>query len=164
MTDRDDADRLSLVGHLVEDSVRTDSQRVEAAKFSAKRLTGERLALEQAQRVLDRVDERPAQIEEVAAGPPGEDESRQRSVGGRASGGKLLAQLSQGDRLTPLDLAEPLLERRDRSRVGEDLGGLLQRLVLVDRHQCRSGHSVTGDEDVVTAIAYLVKEAAQIGA
>jgi hypothetical protein len=35
MTDRGDADRLSIVDHLVEDPVGADAQRVKAAKFSA---------------------------------------------------------------------------------------------------------------------------------
>ena len=90
MTDRGDPDRLSFVGHLVEDPVDADPQRIKAAKPSSERVARKRIALQQAERVLDRVDQRPSQTQQVAAGPPGEDEPCQRSVGGRTGGGQLL--------------------------------------------------------------------------
>jgi hypothetical protein len=61
MADRGHADRLPLVSHLVKEPVRADPQRVGAAQFSAERLAGERVALEQAKRILDRVDQWPTQ-------------------------------------------------------------------------------------------------------
>jgi hypothetical protein len=72
---------------------------------AAKRVAGKRVALEQAEGILDRVDQWPPQVEEVAMGSAREDESRQGSVGVRASSGRLLAQPGRHDRLTALDLA-----------------------------------------------------------
>ena len=40
-------------------------------------MAGERVPLEHAKRILDRVDQRPAQLEQVMTGSPGEDDSRQ---------------------------------------------------------------------------------------
>jgi hypothetical protein len=162
MTDRGNPDRLLFIGHLVKDSVGTDSQGPETAQPPPQRVAGERIALEQAEGVLDRVDQGPVQIEEVAACSPGEDEPRQRSVGGRPGGGQLFAQLRQRDRLPTLDLAEPLLEGGDRGGVGEDLGGLLQGLVLVDRHERCRRNAIAGDQNVVPTIAHLIEEPAQI--
>jgi hypothetical protein len=55
MADGGDADGLRVVGQLVEDPVGADPQRVEAAEVAAKCVAGERLALEQAEGILDRV-------------------------------------------------------------------------------------------------------------
>ena len=59
MTNSGDPDRLTLAGHLVEDPVGTDAQRAKAAEPSSKRMTEEGFALEQAERLLDRIDQRP---------------------------------------------------------------------------------------------------------
>lgn len=82
MADSGDADRFSAIGQLVEDSIGADPQRIQTAQFSAERIAGKRIALKQAKRILDCVDQRPAQLKQVATGPAGEDESRQRSAGG----------------------------------------------------------------------------------
>lgn len=63
MTDGGDPDRLPVVGHLVEDPVGADPQGVEAAEPSAERLTRERFALKQAERILDRVDQQPPKVD-----------------------------------------------------------------------------------------------------
>ncbi len=56
MADGGDSDRLVVVRKLVDDPVRTDSQRVQAAKPSTQRITRVRLALEQYQGFLGGVD------------------------------------------------------------------------------------------------------------
>ena len=57
MTDRGDPDRLPFIGHLVKDSVGADAERPETAQPPPQRVAGERIALKQAERILDRVDQ-----------------------------------------------------------------------------------------------------------
>lgn len=109
MANSSDANRFSTLGQLIDDSVRTDPQRVKTTKFSPERVPGEWVALKQAERILDRVDQRPAELEQVTAGSPGEDESRQRSAGGRPAVGKFAAKLGERDRLAALDLGKARL-------------------------------------------------------
>jgi hypothetical protein len=86
MTDGGDADRLPSIGHLIEDAKGADPQRVEAGEPSAERLARVGLALEQAEGVLDRVDQRPIQLKQIEPRPPGEDEPWQaQSAVGRAA-------------------------------------------------------------------------------
>ena len=56
MADRCDTNRLSSVGQLIEDSIGTDPQRIQTTELAAQCIAGERIALEQAKRILDRVD------------------------------------------------------------------------------------------------------------
>lgn len=46
MADGGDADRLAPLGQLIENPIGADSQRVEAPKFPAQGVTGERIALQ----------------------------------------------------------------------------------------------------------------------
>lgn len=59
MTDRRDTNRLPAIGQLIDDPIGADSQRIQAPELAAKRIAGERIALENSKRVLDRVDQRP---------------------------------------------------------------------------------------------------------
>lgn len=77
MADGSNADGLSAIGQLIEDSIGADSQQIQTTEFSPQRIAGERVTLEQAKRILDRVDQRPVQLEQVAAGSPGDNDSRQ---------------------------------------------------------------------------------------
>jgi hypothetical protein len=106
VADGNDADRLSAIGQLIDDPVGTDPQRIKTTQFSPERVTAEWVALNQAKRILDRVDQRPTELEQVAAGSPGEDESRQRSAGGRPAAGKFAAKFGESNRLAALDLGK----------------------------------------------------------
>ena len=46
---------------------------------------------------------------------------------------QLTATFRQGDHLAALDLGQASFQRGESLGIGEDLGGLLKRLVLVDR-------------------------------
>lgn len=164
MPDGGNANRLPVVGQLVEDSVGANPQRVQAAKLAAERVTGLRLALQQAQRILDSVDQRPAQLQQLAAGSPGEDKPRQGSAGGRSALCQLAAKLGKGRRLAALDLGQARLQRGQGVWVGEDLSGLLQPLILIDRDQRRSRGAVAGDQHVVATVADVAEQAAQVAA
>lgn len=103
--------RLSAFGELVDDPVSADPQRVEAAEPSTQRVAGRRFTLEQAQRILDRVNQRPTQLEQVAAGPPREDNSCQESEGRGPTLRQFLTELAEGDGLVALELGKTHLER-----------------------------------------------------
>jgi hypothetical protein len=119
MADSGDANGLSAVGQLVENSIGPHSQGVQTSELSSKGITGERVALEQTKSVLDRIDQRPGQLEEVATGSLGEDESCQGSAGGGPAIGKFAAKLSEGDRVTALELSKTRLQRRESVRIGD---------------------------------------------
>ncbi len=107
-------------------------------------MTHSRFSLQKAQGVLDGVDQRPAQLKQLAAGALSEDKPRQRSVGARPALGQLAAKLGQGERLATLDLGEPLLQRQESVRIGEDRRGFLQCLVLIDSQYGRRGGLALG--------------------
>lgn len=77
MTDRRNADRLSPVGQLIEDSIGADPQRIQATELAAQRVTGERITLERAKRILDRVYKRPIESKQVPPGSAGKHQPRQ---------------------------------------------------------------------------------------
>lgn len=85
MADGGDANRLAAIGQLIDDPISADSQRVQAAELPSKGVPREGVPLQQAKRVLDCVDQRPVQFEEVPPSPPGEDESGQGSGGARST-------------------------------------------------------------------------------
>lgn len=141
MANSGDANGFSAIGQLVEDSVGADPQRIQTAQFSAKCIADKRIALEEPKRVLDRVDQRPVQFEQVMTGPTGEDESSQGSTGGRPALGQLAAKVGKSDRLAALNLGKTRLQCREGIGIGKDLGGLLQRLVLVYGNESRCVYS-----------------------
>ncbi len=77
MADRGDANRFAAVSQLVEDPIGADPERIQPPQFSPQRVAGSRFTLEEAKRILARVDQWPAQFEQVTTGPSGEDESGQ---------------------------------------------------------------------------------------
>lgn len=164
MADRSNANRLAPVGELIDDPVGADPQRVEPPELSPERITGKRVTLEQSKRILDGVDQRPAQLKQVTTGSPSKDESGQRSAGAWPALGELTAKLGEGERLPPLNLGKPRLQRADGIRIGEDLGGLLQSLVLVDRNQNGGRSPIAGDQDVISSITDVVQQAAEVAA
>ena len=88
MADGDNANCLSAIGQLVDDPVGANPQRRQTAKLPPECVAGEWIALQHAERILDRVDQRPAQLQQVTAGSPSKDESGQWSAGGRPALGK----------------------------------------------------------------------------
>lgn len=118
-------DGLFGVRELIQDSVGADPQRVQTAQFASECMPSSRFALEQAQRILDRVDQRPVEFEQFPPSTTGEDEPGQRSAGGRSALGQLAAKVSEGDRFAALDLGQASLQSSEGIWVGENLGGLL---------------------------------------
>ena len=126
-------------------------------------MPGAWLALKQAQHILDRINQRPVELKQLAAGAAREDELRQRSAG-RATLGQLAAKLCKRDSLVAGDLSEAGLQRDKGIGIGENLSGLLQGLVLIDRNQRRRRSAVASYQHMVAAVADIIKQAAEIAA
>lgn len=94
-------------------------------KFASERVSGSRFPLQQAQRILDRVDQWPVEFEQLSSSAAGEDESRQQSACGHSTLSQLAAKLREGDRFVALDLGETSLQGGEGVGVGKNLGGLL---------------------------------------
>jgi hypothetical protein len=94
-------------------------------QFASECMPNSRFALEQAQRVLDRVDQRPVEFEQLPPSATGENEPGQRSAGRRSPLCQLAAKVSEGDRFVALNLGEASLKGGECVGVGKNLGGLL---------------------------------------
>lgn len=77
MTDGGNTNGLLTIGQLIKGPVSTDTQRIDAVQFAAQSVPGSRLALQQPQGSLDRIDQRPVKLQQLVTSSPGEDESRQ---------------------------------------------------------------------------------------
>src|SRR5215218_3108886 len=119
------------------------------------------LALQLSERVLDRIDQRPVKLEQVSSGPSGQHDAGHRRSEGAAAFGELGAQRVERDGVAAADVDESGLDRGDGVGVGEDLGGLLERLILVDRHECGRRLAVARHKDVIAAISDIVEQFAQ---
>ena len=148
--------RFPTVGQLIKDPIGPDPQRVETAEFSAKRITGKWVALQQPKRILDRIDQGPIQGKKVSPRAAGKDEPSQGSASSGSPFGQLAAELVQGDRLATLDLPKPCLQCRESIRIGKDLSRLLQRLVLVYWNKSRCGSAVAGDQHMIAPITDVI--------
>lgn len=82
-------------------------------KFASERVPCSRFSLQQAQRILDRVDQWPVELEQLSSSTASEDESRQRSACGRSTLSQLAAKLRKSDRLVACDLGQASLQSRE---------------------------------------------------
>lgn len=163
--DGGDAYGLLVVDELVDDAVAADAQGAQTAQPSSQRMARGRFALELAECVLDRVDERPVKFEQVVSGPSGQnDAGHRRSVGGAAALGELYAQRVERDGVAALEVGQTLFDGVDGVAVGEDLGRLLERLILIDRHERGRWPAIARHEDVIPAISDVVEQFAQAAA
>jgi hypothetical protein len=86
----------------------------------------------------------------------------------RESGGawttlrQLAAKFGEGKRLATLYLGKTLLQCREGIWIRKNLGGLLQRLVLVYRHQRSCGSAVPGYQYVIATVADIIEQSAEI--
>ena len=67
MTDGGDANGPVGIGELVDDAIGADAQGPQAPQPAAKRVPSARLAREHAERLIDGIDQRPVEIEQLAA-------------------------------------------------------------------------------------------------
>jgi hypothetical protein len=124
-------------------------------------MAGGGLSLELSKRVLDRVDQWPVELEQVCTCASGQDDARQCLSEGATALGKLVAQRVERDGVAAVELGESHFDGSDGARVGKNLGRLLERLILVDRHERGRWPAVTRHEDVIAAISDVVQQFAQ---
>ena len=84
MTDSGDANGLAGIGELVDGAIGADAQGPEAAQPAAKRVPGAGLAREQAEGLRDGIDQRPVEVEQLAACATREDDMSHGSAAGSA--------------------------------------------------------------------------------
>lgn len=120
-----------------------------------------RIALEHAERLRDRINQRPIEIEQFAPGTPGKYDTGHRLAGTKLV--KLLAKLVESDDIAPGELSQTHLESSHRIRVREDLSRLLEGLVLVHGNEGRSGPAIAGYKHVITSIRNLTQHLAEMG-
>lgn len=152
-------DALVIV-KLVDDPVSTNTQRPQPAKASSKGMPGRGLALEEAHSLDDCIREWPVERDDRMAGLPGEFDPAHL----RVPTVELLAKLVQCHRLPTIDLLASLLDGDERVGIGEDLSGLFQGLVLVDRHEHRRRTASAGDNHMLAQIGDPIDDLAELAA
>lgn len=160
MPDGGDSHRIAVVGQLVDHPIRADPQRSQPAKPASKRVTGFRFSFEQAEGVHDGFGDRPIQLDDIGLGTTREDDPGQGLPG--PAPGDLRPELGKGHRVAAFDVGQTRIDGGESLRIGEDLGGLLQRVVLVhgDEHSGRA--AAPGDDDVLPAISDLVEQVCEV--
>jgi hypothetical protein len=111
-----------------------------------------RIPLEQSKRILDGIDERPVEIEQLLSGA-----ARKNNFGHASADGSTLAEVTakivERDAVASCQLGEASLDGGKRRRVRQDLRGLFERFVLVDRNEGRGRFAVASHEHVITAVS-----------
>jgi hypothetical protein len=92
MTDSGDANSLVGIGELVNDAIGADAQGPQAAQPAAKGVAGAGLAREHAEGLLDGIDQRPVEVEQLAACATREDDVSHGSAA-RSAFGQLAAKV-----------------------------------------------------------------------
>jgi hypothetical protein len=75
MTNRHDANCSVILGELVDDAERANAQRAEPPQPPAQCVANKRIALEQSERILYRIDQGPVELEQFTTGAPCEDDT-----------------------------------------------------------------------------------------
>jgi hypothetical protein len=78
MADRRDANRSLILGQLIDDAERADTQRAEPSQPATQRMPGWWIALKQPQRLLYGVDERAVELEQLTPSALREDDASHR--------------------------------------------------------------------------------------
>jgi hypothetical protein len=110
MADGGHADGLVIVCQLVDDAIGAHAQRAEAVQATAQGVSEVGVALEQSERILDGVDKRPIEVEQLLPRPPGENDLGHASVG-CSTLGEFAAKVVQRDGIAPGQLGEPGFDR-----------------------------------------------------
>jgi hypothetical protein len=74
VTDGCDADSLTVLVDLVDDPISPDSQGAESVESPAEGVADVRVTLQESECVLDGVDQRPAELEQLLSSAPREDD------------------------------------------------------------------------------------------
>ena len=125
-------------------------------------MTGFRLSLQEAERLAHRVRNQPVQLKDLAANASGKDNSRH--LPPRETSAEISTKLIQRHRLLPFDLLKSVLNGGESCGIREDLGGLLQRVVLVDGDEHRCWPPSPSDDDVFAEIGDPIDYGGEIAA
>ena len=158
MPNGENTDDALVAVDLVDDPVSTDAKRPEPAKASSKRVTCIGFAFEEAERLDDGIGQRPVEIDDLLTGPPRQLDPAHLPV----SAVELSAQLIERHSFSSLDLLTAFFDGSERVGIGEDLGGLLQGLIFVDRDKHSRGTAAPGDDHVLSEVSNLIDELAEL--
>lgn len=81
MSNRHDTNCSLILGELVDDAECADAQRAESPQPPAQSVADQRIAFEQPERVLYRIDQGPVELEQLTSGAPSENNTRHRLLG-----------------------------------------------------------------------------------
>jgi hypothetical protein len=104
----------------------------------------------------------PVQLEDVAASTSSQDNPRHWLSG--ASRAKFVAKVSEGHGFPALEFRKPFLDSCHRVGVRQDLGSLLQGVVLIDGDEHGRGSSPPGDDDVLAKIGDAIYHGSEVAA
>jgi hypothetical protein len=120
-----------------------------------------RVPLEQSKRVLDSVDQRPVEVEQLASGAP-----RKNDFGHASAHGSTLAEVAakvvERDAVASCQLGEAGFDGGERRRVRKDLSGLFERFILVDRNERRGRLAIASHHHVITAVGNVAQQLAEL--
>ena len=109
-------DRLPVVDQLIDDPVGADPERSKPLQATSQQVAGFRFALEESERVLDGVDQRPTELEDLSERPAGQDDSGQRGST-RPACSELPTDVVEADGLARVELGHPRVNRMARFRI-----------------------------------------------
>jgi hypothetical protein len=160
MPDGEDADEALVLVELVDDPVGANAKRAQPAKASSNDMTCLGFAFDEPEGPDDGIRQGPVELEDLLAGAPGELDLPHL----RVSTVELSAKLVECHGLPPLDLLPSFLDGDERLGIGEDLSGLFQGVVLVDRDEHGRRPAPTGDDDMLPEIGDLIDDLAEFAA
>jgi hypothetical protein len=143
----------------VDDPVGTDAQRVETTEPTAELGAGGEVVAQVVEGFDDGVGEWLLEANEGLSGAPRQEDAGQSLPAGVA---KLALNVIERVQFPALGFASALVECTHRFRVGQDLGRLLERRVLVDRNEHGGRRAVARDRDVLALAFDLVQESGQL--
>ncbi len=128
---------------------------------AAQRMPGVWVSLEEAERVLDGVDQRPVEGEKLLPRCAREDDFGHASAGGSTIA-KFAAKIVERDRVASRKVGEAGFDGGERRWIGEDLCGFFERLVLVDGNERRGRLAVASHEHVIAAVGDIAEQLAEL--
>jgi hypothetical protein len=128
---------------------------------AAERMPDVWVSLEQSKRVLDGIDERPAEGEKLLPRCARENDFGHASAGG-STVAQLAAKIVERHRLAARKVGEAGFDGVERWWIGEDLSGFFERLVLVDGDECSGRLAVASHEHVIAAVGDVAEQLAEL--
>ncbi len=153
----EDPDDALVAVHLVDDPVRTDAKRPEPVKTTSKLVARIRFAFQEAERLDDRVRQRPVEIDDLLAGPPGELNPAHLPLWV----GELSAKFIERHGFPSLNLMTTFFDGSERFGIRKDLGGLFQGLVFVHGNKHSRGATPSSDDHVLSEVSNLIDHLAE---